>query len=1200
MAGGQFEQHGAQPQKQPHAVPIFIDKQFTGLYTQRNVLHDPSDFWTKNYGGRPDALWKGSNIELTNRLTLQRRPGLSEFSTVTYPTAPNRAFSFQLTNGTIQVIIDTGSTGSLTLTSVAASIGSAAVYTGTITGGTSNAFVGMSFTVTGFTGANNNGSFVCTASSSTTITLSNSMATSETHAAAIVSAGAVYIDNQNGTKTLLFAKSAGAGQTYFVAVAGVLYMGDGVDVRKYTPLNSNGLVWNWGGAAPTSQPNVTIVSAAASPVAWQANTWFSTMGIIIDSNGNSQQLISVNALGTNATQFGTSGNGQPAWNQAPGGSTNDGTVVWENKGPVGTWAPNTTFGGAGSFGTAADPAVIYDTNSDAYYENSRPGPTSSGAVKPPFNGVVGSNYFDGSCNWVCVGPPTGSVVLAANWTPSTPYANPLGGGFGIIIEPANPPVSNQTSFAQFVTTNGTSNASFSSPNWATIAGQITPPDGDLSWICLGSSVWTAVTNYSGWSHSDDHSFRCVVDTVNQLQVCIQTGTSKSGTAPWHVWVSLAVVPASTTIIDTNGNKQFTTPGGTSGVGTPSWATTVGSTTSDGSVTWTCLGPAYGFTTTDGTAIWVCVGPAVNATWTSNQIYYLPKIGFSPPTAASPFGGAAVVDTNTNDQFVIKTGVSGGSTPSWNVNIAGDTQDNTVLWYNDGPAPANFISWTKGHVYAYSFKARTLTDFYSTSIGGVLPIPPGLTNPLPAPTGSETGLITTASPVFTIVGANNGAVNTVTGLGSTDPQFDTIIIWRDADGGGPSNMFELTEIPAPPPIGGVAQPWTFVDFLPDTPTANFPGLNPLIPAPIDDTNDAPPNAFLPMVYNFQRIWGADGQDVLFSGGPDVITGNPNESFNPIADLPFLANVVRLVKTSQGLVTFLTDSIEIIAGGPQTASFFSVTLAPGTGLSSYNALDQFAGEIYFFSSDNRLVLISPSLNMSNSGFPIGDQLSNLPSSGVSDATWNPANVYVAILQNGIDNCLIVADGSTGWYRQNPHQVPGGAQGPEPIWSTFANITNGCKMVQTVETSPGIKKLLVGGVTNNKKILYRNLSAFTDDGTQYDAHFTMGAITLAHPGQMAILDFIEADMSGQSYKPTVSFLLDELSGTFVNFTLNPVFDPPSLYGTTIIPSTYSPNRYYFSGTASLSKCRYIQIKVDFGTTSFGDEIFNLTIFGRLAVEL
>ena len=211
--------------------------------------------------------------------------------------------------------------------------------------------------------------------------------------------------------------------------------------------------------------------------------------------------------------------------------------------------------------------------------------------------------------------------------------------------------------------------------------------------------------------------------------------------------------------------------------------------------------------------------------------------------------------------------------------------------------------------------------------------------------------------------------------------------------------------------------------------------------------------------FSRIWGAEGQQVNFSGGPDVLAGNPNEAFAPADEIPFLSNVIRLVKNTQGLVVFLTNSIQLIAGGPQTASFFSVELCPNVGLLSYNELDVHAGEIYFFSADNQFYAISPSLNLSRAGFPIADQFANLPSSGVSDAFWDSSQGYVATHQNGIDNGIFLADGVTGWYRVNPYQTPGGSQGPEPVWSPFATITNGAKMVQSIETAPGIKKLLVG---------------------------------------------------------------------------------------------------------------------------------------------
>lgn len=72
---------------------------------------------------------------------------------------------------------------SLVLASVANAAGGSTVYTGTITGGGSNAFAGASFTIAGFSTSANNGTFVCTASSTTTLTLTSAAGVAETHAA---------------------------------------------------------------------------------------------------------------------------------------------------------------------------------------------------------------------------------------------------------------------------------------------------------------------------------------------------------------------------------------------------------------------------------------------------------------------------------------------------------------------------------------------------------------------------------------------------------------------------------------------------------------------------------------------------------------------------------------------------------------------------------------------------------------------------------------------------------------------------------------------------------------------------------------------------------------------------------------------------------------------------------------------------------
>ena len=258
-------------------------------------------------------------------------------------------------------------------------------------------------------------------------------------------------------------------------------------------------------------------------------------------------------------------------------------------------------------------------------------------------------------------------------------------------------------------------------------------------------------------------------------------------------------------------------------------------------------------------------------------------------------------------------------------------------------------------------------------------------------------------------------------------------------------------------------------------------------------------------------------------------------------------------------------------------------PGVGLSSYNALDIHGGEIYFISADGQFLSFDPSLGVSRAGFAIGDLIAGL----------NPAACYVTCHEAGVDNAVYVGDGSTGWYRVNLHQAPAGG----PVWSPKATIVGGCQMVQSVEITKGVHKLLIGGTGSNQNILKRDLTVYQDNGSSYDAQFTMGSIVLAHPGQMAILGFIEADFSSTCI-PTVSFLLNEISGGFTAFTSS-VYDPPDLYGTTGAPTSYLPYRYYMGQTRVAAKCRHLQIKVDFGSTSTQDQIFNLSIFGALYQE-
>jgi hypothetical protein len=1227
---------GARSIKEIPFAPLFIEDLWPGLYTNRSALHDPSGLYERRYmGGRPGSLIGGQNVEITVRNTIGRRFGLTPFSIGTYPTQPIRAFSFEDVTGLIRVLIDTGTTGLLTVTSAANASGITTVYTGVFPAGAVNAYAGMYFQIQGFTtNASNNGVFLCTASTATTLTLQNPQGIAETNPAQAISSGAVYYDPQIGVPLLLKGKQPNAQQSYFVAVAGICYVGDGVETWTYVPYNVNGTVWNWGIQPPTSAPSVNVVQSGSASVLWTASTVWSTMGLIYDSaSGTILQLHSVNASNANTTQFGSTGPGVPTggWNTSFNGTTTDGSVTWQNNGIITSWSANTRF--ASVFAAYNNlPEVIYDPVTKAIYVNVSTATVGgytgyyTGSQVPNFKAGNGQTTVDNQCLWQYVGTPG----VLPTWAASTTYPT-------FLVSRGNPPVGNyqaatvteplsllfglptsQPVYWQVVKVGGTSGSSGVAPFGSTVvlAGSIIGDNGDTLWLSLGSGTWAATTGYSGW------------------------------TAPGSIFSALK---------DSNGNFQVCTTTGVSGGTQPTWGST------------------YGATTTDGTVVWTCVGTSMG--WTSNTKWYLPSTGFYPPqtsgTSSASYGGASIIDSNGDIEFIINSGLGGASHPTWNsvggytadsgtalvltqvtvgattatytgtitggaanglvgktfliggftnagnnalINVTASTGSTLVcsltsqvnetnpgtahqnaIWYNLEVKPAQSLGWTKGYSYAYSYKSRNLLDFYSVPSGSPLaiPTPPGQSSPLPAPTGSLLGAVSTASPAFTVTGGNAGAVNTVSGLGSTDPQVDTIVIWRSADGGGSSNMFELTEIPAPQPVNGVARPWSFQDFLPDLPTSVFPGLNELISAPIDEVNNPPLATFLPMEYNFERIWGATGQQVLFSGGPDTLVGNPQAAFNPADEFPFLSNVLRIVKTTQGSVVYTANSLEIILGGPATASFFSVTLAPGIGLGNYNALDVYMGEQFFMDATGQLQVVSPTLSVTAAGFPIADQLMK----------FNPKTAYITFADLPNDTGIYIGTGSTtyngatGWFRMAPRQIPGGINGPEPVWSPFAAITNGCQLLQAVETTPGIKKLLVGPALAGEEILKRDPTVYTDDGTPFDANFQLGSLWLVRRGELAILKFLESDFS-MNTNPTVSYLLNEISGTFNSFvTSQALFDPPVLYGKIKAPTSYVPLRFYFSSTGSLALAVHMQVGFDFGTTANADECFNFTIYGAIS---
>lgn len=128
-------------------------------------------------------------------------------------------------------------------------------------------------------------------------------------------------------------------------------------------------------------------------------------------------------------------------------------------------------------------------------------------------------------------------------------------------------------------------------------------------------------------------------------------TNQSG-APILVWQPLTHFNAGDLIFDGTNLQEVTTAGSTGGAPPATWGTTAGSTTTDGGVTWTFVGPEAG--------------------------------GWRPGTAYDV--GAQIVDTNGDVETVTVAGTSGANPPTWATVPGGVVTDGTVHWTNSGPAP----------------------------------------------------------------------------------------------------------------------------------------------------------------------------------------------------------------------------------------------------------------------------------------------------------------------------------------------------------------------------------------------------------------------------------------------------------------------------------------------------------------------------------
>jgi hypothetical protein len=572
-------------------------------------------------------------------------------------------------------------------------------------------------------------------------------------------------------------------------------------------------------------------------------------------------------------------------------------------------------------------------------------------------------------------------------------------------------------------------------------------------------------------------------------------------------------------------------------------------------------------TNDGSITWLNYGP----------------IGVWQKSFTFPGDFAAILDSNNNLQILEGLGGTTGTTvPTWATAFGALTADGSLAsWRCLGPG---VVVTYNGISYAFS-------------------------------THGVDGSVSTASPVASIQGgifgkaSGNGPYLSVSGsYDATDTQIDQLYIGRTAQ--GQATLILEDQLP----VDFLAGSFTYYELgIPDTSTNGGAALDALIPLPVASANNPPPSNISGPVYHLRRVWAFYDNYVVYSGGPDTVTGNGNTAWPPLNYIPFPEKVIRLmpftfsnsgVQTFPTLLVFTTTNVYVIAGtGTQANPFYPAIFAANVGLLNYDALDVVGSTVYLFTGKSKFGTLDSNGNWAELGFAIGDQFQNVTTgagSAVVGALYSPAGAYVTWHeQSSGDTAIYVSDGSVGWFRLSPVATPESGY----LWSPRAAIVGGTSAVQSVETSPGQSQLLIGPPIAGGPILFRDATVNTDFFYEhghyvYPAWHVKGNIVLCQSGEVAEDAHIALKSLRVGAQPVVSVLMGEIAATpqapWVPLAVTSN-DPPDLQPS----ATLYSDRYALLQNASCPKCDHFQMKVDYGSQNVADELLMFSVYGAKHAE-
>lgn len=1082
----------AAAQKSPSASPLFTNRFFTGEWTQRSLMRDPSTAAEVYYGGtRVDSLFDGVNIELTNNLTLRRAPGTFPYSTVSFGEAVNSFYSFRqfTTNSeTISLMVDTPSSV-----------------------------------------------FVVTPSASTNI----------------------------------FTKSTGAGNTRFLGVGNILYMGDGIDQKAYQPSDPRfaNSVRNWGiaqnGGSQLGYPGLATDAGAGGASGTQsfpnngfANTNRGGVNWLDQNTGTPTGNLPASApLAGAPTPFSNFWFTSNLGFSVPAGATINGIIVSVNRCSVDD--------GSGT-------GLINDDTVYLLKALTQEGTNQSTGLQWPDSLTPGpqtQNFGGTTSTW-------GGAFTDAD-------INASGFGFQISVTGGNAAaIINSVSVTVYYTVVALGYA------WANPANAQGPPDGAFAIASVSSSPSVSVptntlqlTGYGFSIPSGSAILGIKVDITDKYIV----GTGGQGTVQASIFANGGTSGSPKTFITASSVSETRTLGADN----DTWLTTLSSNqVNDGGFGVQIIGSLAAGSNQNG---------ALGIDAVAITISYL-----EAPTVA--LNGAGTLDATTGYVYVYCY----VNTASGAASVATPRSANT------GPFINNSVDIT---VVASTDPQVNEIWVFRTEDGGStffrLPNTYPNANAIINDNSPDADLILNITP--DLIG-----LNTVPPIGATAPEFHQGRIWvavgntvrfssgpdlgdttvgNGNEGFPPLNFFTFPSLvtrlvsitqgllvftvsdiyiiygngSATAVIAGAANVTVF------NPSSFVKGVGLLSYTALDINGTT-----IYIMANDNQVLALDPSSGISEIGFPI--GAPPSGYN-VGEVPTLADYDSAQAYLAWHVRGSANKAIYLADGSTGWFRCNTSQAPDGG---------------FVWSPKRNVTGGCKAVQSIETSPGIHQLLIGPDSGGGNILARNEAQEATITATSLTSNVATFTAKNSFVLGQRVNVAG-------IASNLTYLVTNAIITSVTSTSFTIVITHADISAHSEAGLYASL-AYTDNGVTYPSNFKMGGLVLAKPGQLAQVVFLTADFIRTGTSPILSILLNEIKGDFENLSQYVHGDPPALYGATGNATSLFSNRYEAlqtvedneNETPNAAYCRHMQVQVDFGADDVvGNEILTLTVFGALFGE-